>query len=186
MNIQAAGDSLIAQVIAATGKDGKGIAVNSKGGNFLLIFGETAGGEYERVGIDDRLGEAFYIRLRGAVDETESTNLRRGSCGTASRITAKCRLVAMSHCDSVNTLATNFRNALTGYRKKLITPDIYDSHASPKSIQYDFATIVIDEVPEDKREEVTGWEGAMRLIAIDFDLNYTLEDCGTTAEKCAC
>ena len=186
MNIQAAGDSLIKHVIAATGKAGKGIAVNSKGGNFLLIFGETTGGEYERVGIDDQLGEAFYIRLRGAVDETESTTLRRGSFGIASRVTAKCRLVAMSNCDSVNTLATNFRNALTGYRKKMIAPDKYDLYASPKSIQYDFATIVIEEVPEDKREGVTGWEGAMRLISIDFDLNYTLEDCGTTAAKCTC
>lgn len=185
MSIQTAASSLIKYVDALTGKTGKGIAVNSKGSRFLLVFDEKRGGDYDSVGLDDRAGEAYYIRLKtGVVDETVVVGLKRGSCGDTSRISAKCRLVAMSHCDSVNDLATNMRTALASYKKRMITPDVYDANTLVQSIQYDFATVVNEEVEEDKREEMTGWEGRMSIIAIDFTLSYTLETCPPKGASC--
>lgn len=181
--IQDVTNSLIRHLDRVTKSTGKGMAVNSKGGYFLLLFGEMTGGEYERVMIDDHIGEAYYIRLKtGIVNENKSTGKRRGSCTVASQAQVQCRLVAMSHCQSIAVLAETFRNALNSYIELTISDINVRSSSFVRAIQYDFATIVEEETPEADRAEMSGWEGGMSIIAIDFDLNYTLEVCpeGTT------
>lgn len=50
---------LIAHITQTTNKPGKGLAVADRVGHFLLMFAGMAGGEYERVQIDDRAGDMF-------------------------------------------------------------------------------------------------------------------------------
>jgi hypothetical protein len=186
MTIQTVTDSLISHLDYLTGSKGKGLAVTSKGGFFLLMFGEMTGGEYDRAQLDDRIGEAYYIRLRtGIVNENRQDGLRRGACSTANQAQAQCRLVAMSHCHSIAALANLFRSAINRYRKNTIEDEDVRATANVRSTQYDFATIVIDEIPEDERDGVTGWEGGMTIISIDFDLNFTMEACPVLLPDCA-
>ena len=183
MNIQAVTSTLIAHLNSLTGSQGKGLAITSKGGYFLLVFGEMAGGEYERVMIDDRIGEAYYIRLKtGVVNESSPGNKRRGSCAATNQIQAQCRLVAMSHRLSIVELADSFRASLNSFKAPTIGSDPVRAGASVRATQYDFATIVLDETPESERDQVSGWEGAMQIIAIDFDLTYISESCPVTVE----
>ena len=183
MNIQTVTNALIQHLNSLTGKEGKGMAVNSKGGYFLLVFGEKTGGEYGRVSIEDNIGEAYYIRLKtGLVNEVKTVTLRRGACADASQITAPARLVAMSHCDSIQVLADKFRGGIASFRKRTIDNITTDALAVVTSVQYDFATIVNEETPESERAELSGHEGGMSLIAIDFNLSYVLESCPVSAE----
>jgi hypothetical protein len=187
MNTQTVTNSLIQHLNSLTGKKGKGMAVNSKGGYFLLVFGENMGGEYTRVSIEDNIGEAYYIRLKtGVVNEQILTSKRRGSCKDTSQVKAACRLVAMSHCDSIQVLADKFRNGIASFSKRTIDGYTTDALATVTSVQYDFATIVNEETPESERAELSGHEGGMSLIAIDFDLSYVLESCPVSAENSCC
>ena len=184
IELQTIANSLISHINAATGKDGEGIAVTSKGGHFLLLFGDRMGGEFARVMPTDDKGEFYYIRLKtGQVDEATAPK-KRGSCNGQSRITARCRLVAMSHCDTIATLAYNMRSAVSGYRNRYVGETLSDATTSVNATVYDFATIVTDEVPEASREDVSGWEGGMSIIAIDFDLSFTAEACSTAIPVC--
>lgn len=187
MDIQTATESLITHITASTGKEGKGLAVTSREGYFLLLFGEKSGGEYGHVRLDDDTGDGFYIRLKnGTIDETKATNYRRGACVDASRITARMRLVAQSTCNSISTLAVAFRNALATYKAQTITEQVVEASASVRTLVFDFATIVLDELTEAEREQASGWEGTMQFIAIDFDLTYTLESCLIPATNGLC
>lgn len=187
MNIQTVTNSLIQHLNSLTGKEGKGMAVNSKGGYFLLVFGEKTGGEYGRVSIEDNIGEAYYIRLKtGVINERKVPGKRRGSCDDASLITAPVRIVAMSHCDTIQTLSDAFRDGIASFKKRTIDNITTDAIAVITSVQYDFATIVNEETPESERAELSGWDGGMSLIAIDFDLSYVLESCPVSAENSCC
>lgn len=187
MNIQTVTNSLIQHLNSLTGKEGKGMAVNSRGGYFLLVFGEKTGGEYGRVSIEDNIGEAYYIRLKtGLVNEQRLTSKRRGSCADTSQVKAACRLVAMSHCDSIQALADKFRVGIALFSKRQNYGYTTDTEAVVTAVQYDFATIVNEETPESERAELSGHEGGMSLIAIDFDLSYTLESCPVSAENSCC
>lgn len=168
---------------AATGLAGVAIGVPSRSGHFLLLFDpKGAGGQFEAVGIDDRKADGFYIRLRdGAISEVPKIS-RGGSCERSSFVTAPCRLVAYSHRFGVKELYDVFRAALTTYTRGSIGEEVQAVDASVRRILLDFTSIVIEESTPQERESMTGYEGMMNLIAIDFDLNYTHENCGKTVK----
>lgn len=162
--------------------DGVGIAVPSPGNLFLLVFEETAGGEYTRAALDDRGGELFYVRLRsGEIEEQASRG--RGSCSNDSLITAKCRLVAQSGCMGPSDLVEHFLRAVRLFNKKSIGTSITYATTTPKSANLDFAAVVKSELSEEENANANGWEGARYVIAIDFDLTYIV-DC--SLENCSC
>lgn len=175
---------LIAHITQTTNKPGKGLAVADRVGHFLLMFAGMAGGEYERVQIDDRAGDMFYIRLRdGRVEETKAVGYKRGACNEASRVTARCRLVVQSEANSIGVLAWNFRAALNSFKVAELG-SAFSVSTSVRAVIYDFTTIFFEETTEAERGSGSGWEGNMQLLAIDFEINYTLEACTAPAQIC--
>lgn len=172
-------DTLIASIQAAAPSFcGSGIAVPSPGNVFLLLFDGQVGGDFTRVGLDDRNAESFYIRLRGG--EIEETRLRGGgSCSNDSQITAKCRIVMQSDCQNPADLVEHFLPALRAFRNTAIETGITKATVTPKAFSLDFAGVVKGELSEEensvKKDAPTGWEGARYVAAIDFDLTYNID-----------
>ena len=173
--LESVSDALIAAIKAkAPSFDGKGIAVPSLGNVFLLIFEGQAGGDYTRVGLDDRNGEFFYVRLKsGEMDESKKRG--RGACASDSVITAKCRLVAQS--DNLNPaeLVDLFAQALRSFRSRTIGDSITRATVTPKTYNIDFSDVVKRELSDEERDGVSGWEGARYVAAIDFELTYVVD-----------
>lgn len=185
MKIQEVVCALISKIGTTTGFTGKGLAVADRAGHFLLMFEGKAGGEFERVGLDDRAGDSYYIRLKdGKVEETVAVNYKRGGCNKASRISARCRLVVQSECQSIANLAWNFRAALSAFRVQQLGDDVHMASVSVSSIVYDFTTIFFEETTQAERESGSGWEGSLNVVAVDFTLFYTLEGCAAPAQLC--
>lgn len=181
MEIQKLTEVLIAHISRKTGITGKGLAVADRADHFLLMFADTVGGgEYERVQLDDRAGDAYYIRLKdGKIEEAKISGAIRGATvNSASRVTARCRLVAQSNTQALGALAYNFRNALASFEEPAIqSENIFAAGVSIRAILFDFTTIFYEESTAAEREGGTGWEGNMQICAVDFDLNFTLETC---------
>lgn len=185
MEIQKVTCALMAHITNTTKKEGKGLAVPDRAGHFLLMFEGMAGGEYERVQIDDRAGDGYYIRLKdGRVEEVKATNYKRGGCQDASRVSAKCRLVVQSEKDSIAVLAHNFRGAIASFKAEQLAGGVFMVSASVRTVLYDFTTIFFEETTLSERESGSGWEGHMQLVAIDFEINFTLEGCGQPTQIC--
>ena len=187
MVLQTIVQALLESIEANTAFTGKGIAVPSVGGYNLLLFGEQAGGEFERVQVDDRLGEFFYVRLLSSQVEVGKPKGRlRGSCSSANISTARCRLVGMSHCMPAGELAGLFEQQVASFRQRNFGGEFYDAKTAVKATLYDFAAIVREEVPEDERAELSGWPGNMQVVAINFDLSFTTEACNEPSAVSNC
>jgi hypothetical protein len=185
MKLQEVVCALLAHIKTVTGKEGKGLAIADKQGHFLLMFEGKAGGDFERVMLDDRAGDTFYIRLKdGRTEETAALNYKRGGCNKASRISARCRLVVQSECSSIATLAWNFRAALNSFRPASLETDVFSVSTSVSSILWDFTSIFFEEITQAEREGESGWEGPLQILAIDFTINYTLEGCNAPTQIC--
>jgi len=176
-------NDLICYLQDKSGFEGAGLGVSARSGDFLLLFQQKgAAGEYEAVRIDDRKGNGFYIRLRdGSIEETPRVS-RGGSCERSSQVRAACRLVIQSRDFEISRVYEVFRAALTSYLRIGIGAEVQSVDASIRKVVFDFSTIVIEESTVKEREEMTGWEGMINLLAIDFDLNYIHENCGCMPE----
>lgn len=172
-------DTLVAAIkTAAPTFDGGGIAVPSRGNVFLMLFDGQAGGDFQRIGLDDRNGEWFYIRLRtGEIEEIKMKG--GGACSNDSLVTAKCRLVMQSSILNPADLVEHFLPALRAFKSKVISTAIARGAVTPKSYNIDFASVVKEELSEEENkpenDAPTGWEGARFVARIDFDLTYVLD-----------
>lgn len=173
-------NDLLCHIEAVTGLKGAALAVPARSGDFLLLFDpKGAGGQFEAARIDDRKGDGFYIRLKdGSIEETPKIS-GAGSCERSSFVRAACRLVVFSHRFGVKDLYETFRPALSMYTKSSIGIEVQSVEANVRKCLLDFSTIVIEESTPKEREGMTGFEGMLNLLAIDFDLKYTHESCGT-------
>jgi hypothetical protein len=175
-------DVVISQIETAIGNDthGDGIGVFDVDGR-VVSLSISSSGERKYIGLDDTIGNRFYIRLNGAVTESRITGTaKRGSCGTEDRVRIPMRLVAQHVCEDPRTLIEGYKRAL--YRVQL--PKKFDGF----SMQYTrINPVSMNPIPWDvfaaeTKKNPNELKSMMQIVAIDFILEYQYnyaDDCPT-------